>query len=191
MQIFKNILLFITLAIASLSCDSYTDPLSTRAPTLILTEEPTVTGIWMSDVVGNSLGAWGNPAIPDTSDEYSRVYGTPNPVLEAMTFSFMLPKQSNTRVFIVRAHLAGTQEINSVGGAVMAESKDIIVRTFPPGTRPAGEFSFTWDGMDDDGRRLPTGFYRIYVVTQQRVMFFDIYFANSREEFLPGMPGKN
>lgn len=212
---FKKLVFIFTLALISLSCDSYTDPYNQEAPNIILTEEPIVTGIWMSTITGNSLGPWGNPSSDEsgtprhmasssksatiTADSVIEVeeYGfalnvpTPNPSLSSIILQVNLPDDQHVRIFIARARLAGTQDLNSVGGAVIAESKNIVVYNFPNRGYQAGRYSFEWDGTDNEGRRLPAGFYRIYAVTQQRTLFHDIYLANSREEFLPGMPGKN
>lgn len=86
--------------------------------------------------------ATANEAVPDK--RVSRVSSYPNPFRDETTLSYETEVDASVVVTIYSSHGA-------------------LVRSFHPGSVPAGNHTLTWDGKDQSGRQVPSGnyYYRI------------------------------
>jgi flagellar hook assembly protein FlgD len=112
------------------------------------TDCTTYGGVYM----GNGTLCEPNPCVSGV-DDASQITAlslttTPNPSTGQVMIRYTLPKAT-----------AVTIEVFDAAGA--------LVRRLAEGQRPAGSFTTTWDGRDDNGRELPTGVYFARVVTEQ------------------------
>jgi predicted outer membrane repeat protein len=93
-----------------------------------------------------------NPCVSGVEDAAQaaslKLTTTPNPSTGQVMIRYALPKATMVTI-----------EVFDAGGG--------LVRRFDEGRRPAGAFSVSWDGRDDNGRDLPTGVYFARIVTGQ------------------------
>jgi hypothetical protein len=142
---------------------------------------PRSPGIWVRDEGGDLRGVWGSP-----EDGGVRIYPNPGdlPHLE-----FDVPAQVYVSAWIDRA--LGPGEVAEplrpgFGGAAVILPPPAHVRTLVetqalgPGRRLV-----IWNGRDDRGLRMASGFYRAYVRVGEELLFGDIYYVNPDRPALP------
>ena len=81
---------------------------------------------------------------PSVGSLPARLYATPNPTRAGVALSFVLPEKAEVGA-----------DVYDVGGH--------LVRRLEQGTFPAGEQRLSWDGRNDAGREVSTGFYIVRV----------------------------
>lgn len=157
-------------------------------------EPPYVTGLRLTKSNTEQLGVWGNPLFPN--DEIVRgedpkdsnvikprdpatgvtFYNPfPNPSNGAVKLNVALPERASVRIWIARLELQGTQGLNATrSGAWTAESQPVVVDPGFTNYFEAGIYQISWNPVGGDGRRLPPGFYRVYVQMNSRLMWKDV-----------------
>jgi hypothetical protein len=186
------------------SCSSSVD-----SPDLVVAGSmaPIVTGIRVTYETGQFVGNWGNPTDgPEAAGKLSVNSGggipvgggsgtspgllvlAPNPCAGDCPIRFNLERSASVRLWVVPARLAGMSgpDMESVVGARVVAPRLTVVKTLDSGSmREAGQHTDEWDGTDDAGNRLPSGFYRIFLSIDNVLYWRDLLLFNTRDE-LPG-----
>lgn len=90
--------------------------------------------------LGNNAGATAGEPMPHVTGGAPEVAAEPNPFNPRVAIRFLLPRAGGVTLDVV--DLRGRR-----------------VRSLLSGSLPAGEHTVTWTGVDDRGRRLPSGVY--------------------------------
>ncbi len=156
--------LFVMTTTITLSCSDRhgVDPINQR-----VFDIPHVNGIWMYNAAGVAIGSWGTPWVPPTRyrpvAEITRTY--PNPAVAVdVSVGFDLPTQGLLWLWIVKA--VGPSEIEaqfeSFGGAAINIPAGMpVTKIFEGQHLVEGSHRVGWSTLGSDGRRWPSGFYRI------------------------------
>jgi hypothetical protein len=151
---------------------------------------PTVPGIWLTDENNQSLGAWGNP----TGDPDDVIRTSPNPfnpqIIIRLWVDSSIAIPAPIIINIVRAYSpydAPNPVIQSSGGKVIAPD-GIPVRTMEFTLDHPGYISVAWNGHNEAGDLLPSGFYRIYVDIGYTSQWADVLMIVDCS-VLAGLPG--
>ncbi len=170
------------IVIATLSCS---DSENGQLVNSLYMYTPHVSDIMFTDNIGNEIGEWGNP-----SDE---VVAYPNPFDSSTTIGFYLSEASEVKVWIVHAIGPGETDWNiaSLMGAQIFVLGGAPVVTLFDSVLPAGGHDLEWDGRNNLGRRLQSGFYRIYVLAGYEFAWADILLMRDCSEIVsaPMIPG--
>ena len=165
---------------------------------------PIVTGIRVTDETGRFIGNWGNPSDgPEIAGKSSMASGggipvggggstsaglmvlAPNPCSGKCPIRYDLVRQSTVTLWVTPARLAGMTgpDMASVVGARVVSPRLTVVKTITSGKMlEAGSHMQTWDGTDAAGRRLPSGFYRIFLSVDNHLYWRDLLLFNTRGE---------
>lgn len=180
---------FVAILAASLftSCSSSVDsPITIDSGSMA----PIVTGIRLTAETGQKMGTWGNPTDgPEPVGSSGRPRGlfalAPNPSVGTTPLRYRLEKRSTVRLWVVRARLAGAigPDMESIIGAQVVAPRMIVVRTLDSGSaREAGDHVMEWDATDDTGRRVPEGFYRIFLSIDNTIYWRDLLLVDTYED---------
>jgi len=199
------------LAWISISC---TDPDESSLPLYSPgMSTPVVTGIRITTPAGPSVVAvWGNPSDPmdpvvrygypaDSPDTAAPVEGQipdgyacsawyPNPSDGSTVAEFAVPKSSLVDLWIVRARWWETPDTDPVPvlGSTVPVPVNLAVRTvIRHVVMPAGSYRFTWEGRDDNGDPVPSGFYRLYLKAGTYSTWRDMFLYRSLNDIPSGL----
>jgi hypothetical protein len=179
-----QILLTLLASLLCLGCRSK-ETIPLRSPDF---RTPVVTGIVITDEVGNELGIWGNPSefgAPESTQplsvrdvprrpELASPY--PNPTNIQLTIQYALPRSSHVKLWIVPAVLEGQeQEPLQFANASFAVPGGLAIRKMIDQVQPAGIHSVQWNTFDDNRQPAPAGFYRIYCQIDELLLWRDAF----------------
>jgi hypothetical protein len=178
---------FLLAATGWLGCRSDTEPIPLRSPDW---HTPIVTGIVITDELGNELGTWGTPS-EFGAPEYPRTPSNgsvptkpalaspyPNPTNGLQGIQYALPAASYVKLWIVPAVLDGKQnESYQFSSAAFAAPGGLAIRKLSDETQPAGVHHVQWDTLDDNRQPVPAGFYRIYCQIDDLLLWRDVFIA--------------
>lgn len=165
------------LALLLIGCDATTDP-PERAPQGL--GPPIATGLFLTDEDGMSLGEWGRP-----TEGGLRTY--PNPSLGSFVIRFDMPRSGRVRCWVVAAlapdEATGPRTTQVAGGSVLVGGAAPVAILLDE-TVSAGWHELVWNtgGIGSGGRPTPTGFYRIFLQTEDALLFND-HFGQGGEDF--------
>ena len=140
---------------------------------------PRITGIRVTTENAVELGTWGETNDHQGFREDFYVYHAyPNPFDRYTMLTIRNVDAEMVTVWVVRGLGPGENERdiqgpNSAVAPIASPSNPVVVwsdRQFG-----AGQSSFEWDGLGNDGLPVPGGFYRIYLSTAVDLFWVDVY----------------
>lgn len=167
-----GILIGVLVALSGCSDSNEYNPISVQ-----YLNPPIVTGMILTDAMGNPTGAWGNPT--STLEVY------PNPTDGPVVISLWVEDACRLRVWIVKAYGPGesfTPLVSFAGGEVYAGYGAPVRILFDDEVSGGRGFGFFWNSADDSGNALPSGFYRIYVMVDRSIYWGDMFLARECAE---------
>ncbi|MBL7996380.1 hypothetical protein JNM05_13515 [bacterium] len=184
-KLHKTIFLALSCLIA---CIDSNEPEPLRAPGL---RAPAIPGIVMTDALGNVYGRYGNPDEPgplmgngpDTLQHGTtpRVFDVsaayPMPSNRSFNVQYDISWPSIVSIWIVRGTYTGNNSSLSFGNATLSTPGGIAVKTITRDElKNPGRYTFQWDGTSsDNGQYVPLGFYRVYVSSDQFLLWRDVF----------------
>ncbi len=191
-------ILFITLLLVGCKSSSDSNPLN-----MPITTPPVVEGISITDATGQELGVWGNTdGYPsECTKENNTKPGTllpaeccvhipyPNPTNIDAVIKYDLAKSATVTSYIVKAY-APNEDINQtiLNGSYFYNSIHIIRILIVDYKKQAGFNSLHWNGADETGNPVPSGFYRVYLEINDILFWRDILVARTCDDLPPGFP---
>ena len=198
------------LAVMGLSCSGTNESdLPLHAPGL---STPVVTGLRITTSAGPAVVAtWGNPGEPvdppvhhyngDRQDTLVPELGGipvsylcaalyPNPSDGQTVLTFALPRTSRVDLWIVRARWweSPNMDVIPVLGSTVSVPSNRAIKTLIRNTdRWAGTYQVIWDGRDDNGDLVPSGFYRVYLQADNYSSWRDMFLYRSLDEIPLGL----
>lgn len=182
------------------SCRSPNSPTPLRAPGL---QTPVATGLFITlEDSPEIVGVYGNPSSNptfdhsnagrfDASDLPTKFYLSvpyPNPNNGGAAIQFELPTQSTVTVYVVPASFMSPEgRIIQFSNAAIHVARGLAIDVLIDRNLPAGFHVVLWSGRDQDGRRLPDGFYRIYAVINGHLLWQDALLLRDPCNAPPGL----
>ncbi|MBL7994470.1 hypothetical protein JNM05_03785 [bacterium] len=137
-----------------------------RTPNL---QAPIVTGLYVTnDFV--TLETWREPSSGGNIGVF--------PSITSMRCAtrFILPETGSATVWITSAYLKNGNLLNSLGAGQFANIPGVAVWTYSEQNYSGGVLnSVQWDLKDDQGNKVKPGFYRVFVQTDDDVLFTDMF----------------
>ncbi|MES2765241.1 MAG: FlgD immunoglobulin-like domain containing protein [Bacteroidota bacterium] len=171
-----------------ISCSTPSEPSDPERLTFSLSEIPVIKGFYRTDAAGHILGYIGQPPEKQEFPDGVNLIIVPNYGANVFHTEFALPFSGRVLIVVAKASFMGYEQNTSVGGAAVLGSQKIIVRTLLNQRLEAGIFTVEWDGKDDDGYKLASGFYRIYYVTKDFTVWGDTFYAKNPGDKPPFIP---
>ncbi|MEA1987437.1 MAG: hypothetical protein U9N76_08120 [Candidatus Marinimicrobia bacterium] len=179
----RLVLLFIILLLLY-NCQSPSDSTNLWAPD---GRTPVVTGFYKTDESGNIIETYGIPSESDQNIQLDNCepvrIGTPfkNPFGSYTQLDFSFACQADIAIFVVPAKLphepTSSYTLNSNGINKIAEG--LSIRTiYEKKDEMPGRYPFSWDGKDDFGNEVSSGFYRIYFKVNDYYFWKDVLFID-------------
>lgn len=105
----------------------------------------------------------------------------PNPGNKSIVFRFTLPYTTNVSIWIGPATLGNDidKDVETIGNHVFIKDDKIMVKEFASSLElPAGYYHRVWHSDDYTGNPVPSGFYRVYFLLDQYLVYRDVFIAN-------------
>ncbi len=153
----KLIGLLVLLSIISISCEKSSNPYNTDTYLM----KP-IDGIYPENHFGiTSVG-----------------YGALNPLKPSTVIAFSVPERTEVTLWIVPIKDGNDESIgytNVGGGSIVAvESAQAVF--FMQDTLDAGAHAIEWNAQDEQGNRIPGGWYRVYLTSSEYFTYRDMFF---------------
>lgn len=198
------------LAVMGLSCSGPNESdLPLHAPGL---STPVVTGLRITTSAGpDVVTTWGNPGdpidppvhhyngderdtlVPETGGipvSYLSTALYPNPSDGVTAMEYALPKDSRVDLWVVRARWweSPNTDLVPIFGSTVSVPNTLAIRTLARNeVFPAGQFLTIWDGRDDNGDLVPSGFYRVYLQAGNYSSWRDMFLYRSFDDLPLGL----
>lgn len=187
-------LLSLLTALTTLSCSSSTEsnPIYPPSP-LPISAGSIFTGLYIVFENGTFGGTVGTPGdgriMPDAVNgtvpptiAFTNPY--PNPAPDSIWLRFRVPTESTVTIQIAAEAPRGEpgQEGVTAAGAIVHASPLVVVKTLIFGRLSAGDYNLSWNGTDDQGRLVPTGYYRVYAGDGKALIWHDVFLARNYDE---------
>ncbi len=114
----------------------------------------------------------------------------PNPNDGATVIQFVLPEASKVSLWIVQARFVGDQNTDlssSNGGVFISSSISPIRELYKNKTLNAGQYRVNWDGKDNNGNPVASGFFRVFFSAGKYSAFRDIFLYRSFNDVPPNL----
>ena len=165
--------LALLLAIPACDEDGASNPMSDLSLTV-----PRVTGIWLTNEPAYATGIWGRPT------GVRAVY--PNPFEGSTFFLLEVHQPCHARVWVSPA-VGPAEEITDsrsrLGMAVTSRNAGPLKVLFDDSIpQPFEYIAVVYDGTDNAGRKLPSGFYRFYVTLNDSLTWSDALLVHDPAE---------
>ena len=101
----------------------------------------------------------------------------PNPTDYSTTIMFSLPIKSKISIWVVRGKAVGEDFIDHSiysNGYFKVPSEQFSMK-LDEGIKEAGRYAFIWQAKDQAGNQLPDGFYRIYLIINDNMLWRDVW----------------
>ncbi|MBI4946504.1 MAG: hypothetical protein HY840_08900 [Bacteroidetes bacterium] len=164
----KMAILFASLLILLVSCGEKTDDI--LAPSGL--SSPIVTGIIVTDVQGNLLGAIGKPNVKLIGNNISNLGIYPNPVDSILRISFDRYKAGLVNIWITPANIS-EDILTEVTGLNNLMKTNYNVLVFSQ-MLYAGHHTMEFNLNEYFNRAALSGYYRVYVGTEDELLWDDI-----------------
>ncbi len=166
----------------------------------LFSQLPVVTGIIETNEVGEALSVWGYPNFPPNIDKKDNgihtVLSIGNPFPNPTNGSVQIPFQCNRTdkpikmwVTPARAFYQDDAQFRNYAQAITINPINRNKRTLlnqKVGV-PSKINVIAWDGLNSYGKKVPDGFYRIYIEFEGNLLWRDIFMASSRNALPSGM----
>lgn len=160
----QNVNIFICTALLIAACRD-ADDAPMRTPDF---RAPVVTGLYVAnDFV--TVETWREPS---NQGQIGVFYSIAN---NRSQIRFILQQTAEATVWITPAVLKGEELLNSSGGGLFSQIPGAAIRTFPKQLFTSVAINeVMWDLKDDHGNKVRPGFYRVFVETDDDVLFTDM-----------------
>lgn len=149
---------------------------------------PTVTGLRFMDRSGSIILDWGTPNnnIKSISAKCGQIYLSvfPNPAVGIFSIRHTAYDcDAVTDIWVTSARLSTDQtpEQLNFANANLARPGGFLIKTLAK-HESLQKGIITWDSTDDRGNKVPSGFYRIYVRIDGKLLWQDILLARKSED---------
>jgi len=164
----------------------------------LFSQLPVVTGIIETNEVGEALGVWGYPNFPPNIDKKDNgihtVLSMGNPFPNPTNGSVRIPFQCNRTDKPIKIWVAPARAIYQSDPQFKNHAQAIIINPLNRNERillnqkvASGFAEIVWDGLNSYGKKVPDGFYRIYIEFDGNLLWRDIFMASSRNALPSGM----
>ena len=139
-----------------------------RAPNL---QSPVVTGIRLTDEMGNEIGAWGDPS-DKPQDPSGGLFITtyPNPSDGIFTIRYDVLKRTHVKMWAVRSRTNDESKARIAGGTVLFSPDDLADRVLVNQVKETGHYSVLWSRDNN----IAEDFYRIYLKSDESFVWVDV-----------------
>ena len=151
---------------------------------------PVVTGLHLKDNLGRPFGIWKYPDSRNSgyisSCQYIAIFGVA-PIPANHQVSIRIPSNCNlpVNVWVTPARLADDLhgDVISFGNTQLLKAGGLAIKTLAK--EQLGISHIEWDGTDDNGHPVPSGFYRIYCKTGDLLLWEDILLYINQTDYIP------
>lgn len=132
-------------------------------------QAPLVTGLYVTNDFAR-VETWRKPS------NHGQVGAYPSITNLSTNVRFILSQTSDATVWVTPAALKGEELLHSSGGGLYAQIPGAAIKTFPKQSFPALLINdVNWDLKDDHGNKVRPGFYRVFVETDEDVIYTDMF----------------
>ena len=147
-----------------------------------LMQEPVVPGLLYTDGSCEVMARFGDPVI------HQGVRACPNPG-DRIDIDFEVPYPDRVRVEVYEAAGPGDpptpQRLDPIAGAVVATRDDPLVVVLVDREHEQGRHVVVWNGRDESGAVMPTGYYRVVLRQAAMTRIVDVFHVDIENFWLP------
>ena len=125
----------------------------------------------------STLSYSGSPSNNALPNKYIMSSPFPNPTDYSTEIMYTLPVKSKISLWVVRSRTAGEDFIDHSiysNGFFKTPSEQFSLK-LDGGTKDGGRYAFNWVTKDQSSNQLPDGFYRIYLVINNDLLWQDVW----------------